>query len=209
MIVPTFRDRLERLFTALPGLAPKQQGTGWWGGLLTGAALGLVWAPCAGPVLAAITTLAATSRVTSQVVAVTAAYALGVGVPLLAIAYGGQAAIRRVPALSRRSLGIQRVFGGLMLVMALLIAFNADVALTVWATSAFPPTGTTVCRRLKTRRRCGHGWMHAWAGRRRFTAACGCAGQPGDKRNALSVAASEPTPRNAVPARASDERRSH
>jgi hypothetical protein len=43
-----------------------------------------------------------------------------------------------VPALSRRSLGIQRVFGGLMLVMALLIALNADVALTVWATSALP-----------------------------------------------------------------------
>jgi cytochrome c biogenesis protein CcdA len=138
MIVPALRDQLERLFSRLPGLAPTRQGSGWWGGLLTGAALGLVWAPCAGPVLAAITTLAATSRVTSQVVAVTAAYALGVGTPLLAIAYGGQAAIRRVPALSRRSLGIQRVFGGLMLVMALLIALNADVALTVWATSALP-----------------------------------------------------------------------
>jgi cytochrome c biogenesis protein CcdA/thiol-disulfide isomerase/thioredoxin len=138
MIVPSLRNRLEGLFARFPGLAPKQQGSGWWGGLLTGAALGLVWAPCVGPVLAAITTLAATSRVTSMVVAVTAAYALGVGLPLLLIAYGGQAAIRRVPALSRRSLGIQRVFGGLMLVMALLIALNADVALTVWATSALP-----------------------------------------------------------------------
>jgi cytochrome c biogenesis protein CcdA len=138
MIVPSLRDRLEGSFSRLPGLAPKAGGSGWWGGLLTGAALGLVWAPCAGPVLAAITTLAATSRVTSQVVAVTAAYALGVGAPLLVVAYGGQAAMRRVPALARRSLGVQRAFGGLMLVMALLIAFNADVAVTVWATSALP-----------------------------------------------------------------------
>jgi cytochrome c biogenesis protein CcdA/thiol-disulfide isomerase/thioredoxin len=138
LIVPELNARVEGLFARLPGLAPQRQRSGLWGGLLTGATLGLVWAPCAGPILAAITTLAATRQVTLGALAVTAAYALGVGLPLLLIAYGGQAALRKIPALARRSAGIQRTFGALMIATALLIAFNADVAVTAWATGALP-----------------------------------------------------------------------
>jgi cytochrome c biogenesis protein CcdA/thiol-disulfide isomerase/thioredoxin len=139
LIVPALNARLELLFSRLPALAPKSQGdAGWRGGLLTGATLGLVWAPCAGPILAAVTTLAATQRANPAVAAVALAYATGAGVPLLLIAYGGQAIITRVPAVSRHSLAIQKVFGGLMIVTALLIAFNLDVALSASAASLLP-----------------------------------------------------------------------
>ena len=138
MIVPALHERLGRLFDRLPGLTHQHQRNGFAGGLAAGAAMGLVWAPCAGPVLAAITTLAATRRVTVQVAAITLAYALGVGIPLLVIAYGGRTALRRIPALARRSNGIQRGFGALMVAMAALIGLNVDVALTAWATSALP-----------------------------------------------------------------------
>ena len=53
------------------------------GGFLLGASLGLVFVPCAGPVLAAIATVAATNNVTFRAVAVTMAYALGAALPML------------------------------------------------------------------------------------------------------------------------------
>ena len=139
MIVPALTARVEMLLSRLPGLAPQQQSDdGWRGGLVTGATLGLVWAPCAGPILAAITTLAATQRVSLGAVAVALTYSIGVGVPLLAIAYGGHALITRLPALSRHTAGVQKVFGGLMIVTAALIAFNVDVTLSAQAASLLP-----------------------------------------------------------------------
>jgi cytochrome c biogenesis protein CcdA/thiol-disulfide isomerase/thioredoxin len=139
MIVPALSTRVEMLLSRLPGLAPQQQNDdGWKGGLLTGATLGLVWAPCAGPILAAITTLAATQRVSLGAVAVALTYSVGVGLPLLAIAYGGHALLTRLPALSRHTAAVQKVFGGLMIVTAALIAFNVDVTLSAQAANLLP-----------------------------------------------------------------------
>ena len=59
-------------------------------GFLVGLSVGLVFVPCAGPVLAAVTALAASGEVTFRVVLVTGAYAIGAAIPMLAIAIGGQ-----------------------------------------------------------------------------------------------------------------------
>ena len=139
LVVPTLGAHLERWLSRLPGLAPQGgSDAGWRGGLLTGATLGLLWAPCAGPILAAVTTLAATQRANLATVAVALAYAIGVGVPLLIIAYGGQAVIRRVPFFARHTLTIQKAFGVMMMVTAALIALNLDVTLSASAASLLP-----------------------------------------------------------------------
>ena len=54
------------------------------GGFLLGASLGLVFVPCAGPVLAAITVLGATNEVGWRAVVLTTAYSVGAAVPMLA-----------------------------------------------------------------------------------------------------------------------------
>ena len=151
LIVPALNARLERLFIRLPGLAPQgHSDAGWRGGLLTGATLGLVWAPCAGPILAAVTTLAATQRANLAVALVAFAYAIGAGIPLLVIAYGGQAVLTRVPVFARHTLAIQKVFGGLMIVTALLIATNVDVTLSASAASLLPSDWSTRLTALET-----------------------------------------------------------
>jgi cytochrome c biogenesis protein CcdA/thiol-disulfide isomerase/thioredoxin len=93
------------------------------GGFLLGASLGLVFVPCAGPVLAAITVLGATSEVGWRAIVLTAAYSLGAAVPMLAIAYGGNAVMTRLrPHAQALRLGL----GVLVAVTALAIAFNLD-----------------------------------------------------------------------------------
>ncbi len=93
------------------------------GGFLLGVSLGLVFVPCAGPVLAAITVLIANSNVGAEGVLLTLAYALGAALPLLAIAFAGQGLAGR---LRSHAEVVRRVSGVLILGTAIAIAFGLD-----------------------------------------------------------------------------------
>src|SRR5436305_6849197 len=58
------------------------------GGFVLGTTLGLVWTPCAGPVLGSILTVIATSRDIAWASVLLVVYAIGAALPMLAIAYG-------------------------------------------------------------------------------------------------------------------------
>lgn len=140
MIVPKFNEWVERALSFIPRMANNEpkEGSGFWPGFLTGLSLGLVWAPCAGPILASVTALAATQQVSFASVLVVVAYAVGSGIPLLAIAYGGRSLIKKVPALSNNLGRVQQVFGVVMILTAILIAVNVDVLVTAWLTDRLP-----------------------------------------------------------------------
>lgn len=106
--------------------------------LLLGAALGLVWTPCAGPILAAVVTLVATQSITLEAVLLILAYSLGAAIPLFLIAYGGSYALQAVPFLKKHSEGIRRLFGILMILTALGLYFNYEVYLQQVAVEYFP-----------------------------------------------------------------------
>ena len=81
-LIPPLGLLLERPFARLGGRRP----TSAAGGFVLGLGLGLVYVPCAGPILAAITVVGATHRVGLSAVILTAAFAVGTAVPLLAFA---------------------------------------------------------------------------------------------------------------------------
>lgn len=120
------------LGTSIQSTAPS---SGFWGGFVLGAALGLIWTPCAGPILAAITTLVATSAVTFDTFLLTFSYALGTAIPLFAIAYGGNRITQSIRGYTET---IRQVFGGLMVVAAAAMAFHWDAAFQQWALKYFP-----------------------------------------------------------------------
>jgi cytochrome c biogenesis protein CcdA/thiol-disulfide isomerase/thioredoxin len=96
------------------------------GGFLLGVSLGLVFVPCAGPVLATVTVLAAQHRLSFTLVLLTLCYALGSGVVLLLIALGGQ----RVSAKLRATRAWWRpALGAVMAGAAIAIVFNVDQTL--------------------------------------------------------------------------------
>src|SRR5438128_820696 len=79
LLVPQLGVLLERPFAFLT----RRRGGELGGGFLLGVSLGLVFVPCAGPVLATITVLAAGRRVGLDAVLLTLAYSIGAGtVPL-------------------------------------------------------------------------------------------------------------------------------
>jgi cytochrome c biogenesis protein CcdA/thiol-disulfide isomerase/thioredoxin len=98
------------------------------GGFLLGASLGLVFVPCAGPILAAITTIAASRDVGARGLALTFAFAVGAALPLLAIAIAGQGAATR---LRTNALAIRRAGGVLIAAAAVAMTLGLDQDLQV------------------------------------------------------------------------------
>ncbi len=120
LLVPRVADRLEAWLSPLIRLGPKSGGDGFWTGLGVGAALGFVYAPCAGPILAAVISVSAAS---GRTVAVAIAYAIGSAAALFALALGGRAILRRV-----RGPALMRVLGVVMILTAIAVATDRDVA---------------------------------------------------------------------------------
>lgn len=109
------------------------------GALLVGASLGLAWTPCAGPVLASVLALAATSQEPARTAALLGLYAAGAGLPMLLIAYGGNRINARLPFLQRRAHLLRRCFGALAVAVAVLQLLQYDVLVSAWATQWLPP----------------------------------------------------------------------
>ena len=93
---------------------------GLGGGFLLGAALGLVFIPCGGPVLAALTSNVARDRVGGWLIVIALAYAIGAALPLLAIAAGS----RRVAVNFRQHAQAVRIAGGVLMAAAAVVIYN-------------------------------------------------------------------------------------
>ena len=90
------------------------------GGFLLGASLGLVFVPCGGPILAALTSNVARDRVGGWLVVIAIAYALGAALPMLALAAGS----RRVASGFRRHAQAVRIAGGVLMAAAAVVIYN-------------------------------------------------------------------------------------
>ncbi|HZW60836.1 MAG TPA: cytochrome c biogenesis protein DipZ [Candidatus Babeliales bacterium] len=128
---------IARLGTQVQGAA-EPSGSGFIGGFILGCALGLIWAPCAGPILAAITTLVATGSITFEVILMTLSYSTGTALPMFFIMYGGNKISISISAIAPYTELIRKLFGILMILGALAIAFHVDVLLQQVAIRYFP-----------------------------------------------------------------------
>jgi len=140
MIWPT---PFERLTAGVGGIAystagnnPARQGN--LGGFVLGTTLGLVWTPCAGPVLGSLLTIVATSKDTAWASALLVVYAIGAAIPMLAIAYGGQAATTRIRSIARISPRLQQGFGVVVIAFAIASYFQYDALIVAWLTAFYP-----------------------------------------------------------------------
>jgi thiol-disulfide isomerase/thioredoxin len=125
LIVPQVAERLERPLAALSRLGPRTRGDGFASGLLVGAALGFVYTPCAGPILAAVISVSAASGR-----AVARRPRLRRGHRADAAGAGARrAADPRPPAPIRARLAVQRTLGVVMVATAIVIATMLDVKL--------------------------------------------------------------------------------
>ncbi len=107
-------------------------------GFIMGMTLGIVWTPCAGPVLASVLTLIALQKevVTAGILLFT--YSIGAGIPMLVIAYGGQYITNKVQVVAKYSELLQRIFGVIIIIMAVVFYLNLDTKFYSWILSYCP-----------------------------------------------------------------------
>ncbi len=140
LVIPSLSALVETLVSRLTNRfgGSSVSRTGFWGGLITGISLGIVWSPCAGPILATIAALAATRAVNSQVILVTLVYMFGTGIPLFIFSTIGSNILTKSRQLSPYLGKIQQVFGIIMITTALAIWTNYDKVLQTRLLDVFP-----------------------------------------------------------------------
>jgi cytochrome c biogenesis protein CcdA/thiol-disulfide isomerase/thioredoxin len=127
MLIPAAAERVQAPLSRLARFGPRTRGSGFLSGLGVGAALGFVCAPCAGPILAAVISVSAsTGGPSARVVLVAIAFAVGLSAVLLVYAFAGRAVLDH---LRRRLRGhvVERMLGAILLVTGVAMAFNLDV----------------------------------------------------------------------------------
>jgi cytochrome c biogenesis protein CcdA/thiol-disulfide isomerase/thioredoxin len=107
LIVPRVQEWIEKPFARI---AQRPVGTDR-GGFVLGLALGAVYVPCAGPVLAAITVAGATGRIGPETLVLTATFAIGTAIPLLAFALAGRGLAARLSAFRRHERALRITAG--------------------------------------------------------------------------------------------------
>jgi thiol-disulfide isomerase/thioredoxin len=125
LIFPQFEALLEKPFAKLP---QKQFGSGK-NGFGLGLALGVLYVPCAGPVLAAIVVAGATGTIGLNTVALTLSFAVGAALPLLFFALAGRRVAERVAAFRNRQRQIRVIAGVVTILLAVALVFNLPAVL--------------------------------------------------------------------------------
>jgi cytochrome c biogenesis protein CcdA/thiol-disulfide isomerase/thioredoxin len=120
LLVPSLGHLIERPFYRFP-----QRGVrGDRNGFVLGIALGAVFVPCAGPVLAAITVAGATGHIGLRTIGLTAGFAVGTAIPLLAFALAGRGLAQRLQAFRQHQGAFRAVSGAVIIVLAVALTFN-------------------------------------------------------------------------------------
>jgi cytochrome c biogenesis protein CcdA/thiol-disulfide isomerase/thioredoxin len=124
LIFPRFQHLLEKPFSFVPQTAVGTER----GGFVLGLALGTVYIPCAGPVLAAITVAGSTGEIGVGTIVLTLAFSVGAAIPLLVFALAGRGIAERVKSFRRHERAIRVVGGVVMIALAIGLFYDLPSA---------------------------------------------------------------------------------
>jgi thiol-disulfide isomerase/thioredoxin len=120
LMVTVVGEWIERPFARLGSNRYANSG----GGFVLGLSLGLVFVPCAGPILAAISAAESHHRINFSSFIVTLFYAVGAAIPLLLFAVLAQRAVVGWQKLRTHLPAVRRVAGAVLAVTTLALAFH-------------------------------------------------------------------------------------
>jgi cytochrome c biogenesis protein CcdA/thiol-disulfide isomerase/thioredoxin len=137
LVFPSLSDRATRPLVALGSrLSERQDQESIWSSAILGVATGLLWAPCAGPILGIIFTAAAIQGATLGTSLLLLAYALGAATSLaLALLVGGRV-YQKMKGSLHATEWLRRALGVLVIAGVLAIALGLDTRVLSKVSSA-------------------------------------------------------------------------
>jgi cytochrome c-type biogenesis protein len=125
-------------FLMREGRMPIPKPVGLWGAYVMGLAFAFGWTPCIGPVLAAILSIAAAENTVQKGALLLAVYSAGLGIPFLLAAVLIERSSSALARLRRHLVTVERVMGGLMILVGIAFLTGAVSNVGVWLLEAFP-----------------------------------------------------------------------
>jgi cytochrome c-type biogenesis protein len=114
---------------------------GLWGAYVMGLAFALGWAPCIGPILAAILAVAASEATVARGAGLLAVYSLGLGVPFIVAALAVEP-FAAFLARFRAHLGlVEKAMGGLLVLTGIAFLTGTVGEVSYWLLDTFPALG--------------------------------------------------------------------
>ena len=137
LMAPPLADRLEAWLSRFTGRVgtPRTGGEGFWAGALVGASLGILYTPCAGPILGGVIVVTASQAFSAGRLAVALAYGLGSAFVLHLLMLGGRRVVR---PLARRGHALQIATGAVMLLVGLAMLGEYDLRFQREVTAGLP-----------------------------------------------------------------------
>jgi len=137
LMAPPLSNRMEAWLSGIVarGGAPRQAGEGFWSGTLLGASLGILYVPCAGPILGGVIVVTASQSFNAGRLAVALAYGLGSAAVLYLLMLGGRRIVR---PLARRGQLLQIATGAVMVLVALAMLGEYDLRFQRQVTAGLP-----------------------------------------------------------------------
>lgn len=144
LVIPSLGKGVENLLSRLTRWSGQYVGrrtSGFGGGLVIGGALGLLWSPCAGPILATVAAVAATQSLNQEIIFLTLSFVIGLALPLYVFAWAGQKLFLNLKFLSPHTEKLRQVFGIIMIMVAFMIYTRSDQALQNKMIETYPACG--------------------------------------------------------------------
>jgi cytochrome c biogenesis protein CcdA/thiol-disulfide isomerase/thioredoxin len=137
LMAPPLSRRLEAWLSGLTARsgAPRPAGEGFWSGMLLGTSLGILYVPCAGPILGGVIVVTASQSFNAGRLAVAFAYGLGSAVVLYLLMLGGRRIVR---PLARHGQLLQVATGAVMVLVALAMLGEFDLRFQRQVTAGLP-----------------------------------------------------------------------
>ena len=114
------------------------KGGSFFGAYVLGLAFAFGWTPCIGPQLGAILAMAASEGSVARGTLLLGIYAIGLGVPFLLAALFISRAMGVMNRIKPHMKTIERVMGGLLIIVGLTLLFNQFSTFSFWLLEAFP-----------------------------------------------------------------------
>lgn len=110
--------------------------SGFWGGLLFGTLVSVIWTPCAGPILAAVIVQVVLQQTSFASAITVLAFAIGAGLPMLFIALVGQRIMQHFRFLREHAVLLRRLLGLIIVLSVLFLLYNSSA---LFARFSAPP----------------------------------------------------------------------
>lgn len=103
-------------------IANDSQG-GFWSGVLFGGLVGIIWTPCAGPILAIVIVQSILQHTNIESMLTILAFACGAAIPMMLITYFGRAFIDKFKIIKEHTQLIRKILGVVIIISIIMIMF--------------------------------------------------------------------------------------